>query len=46
LLNAEDGAFAARVTTDGGAVVAEPQRLKDDFLVQTRKGSVVALGGR
>jgi outer membrane protein assembly factor BamB len=46
LLNAEDGAFAARISTDGGAVVAEPQRLKDDFLVQTRKGSVVALGGR
>jgi outer membrane protein assembly factor BamB len=46
LLNAENGAFAARVTTDGGAVVAEPQRLKDDFLVQTRNGGVFALGGR
>lgn len=46
LLNAENGAFAARAATDGGAVLAEPQRLKDDFLVQTRNGGVFALGGR
>jgi outer membrane protein assembly factor BamB len=46
LLNAEDGAFAARVTTDGSAVQAEPQRLGDGFVVQTRNGGVVALGSR
>jgi outer membrane protein assembly factor BamB len=46
LLNADDGAFAARVTTDGSAVQAEPQGLADGFVVQTKKGSVVALGSR
>jgi outer membrane protein assembly factor BamB len=45
LLNAEDGAFAARLTTDGSAVLAEPQRLPGgDFVVQTRNGGVIALG--
>lgn len=46
LLNAEDGAFAARVITDGSAVLAEPQRLADGFVVQTRNGGVVAFGSR
>jgi outer membrane protein assembly factor BamB len=44
LLNAEDGAFAARVTTDGSAILADPQELGSGFLVQTKKGSLVALG--
>lgn len=44
LLNADDGAFAARATTDGSAVLAEPQRLAGGVVVQTRDGGVVALG--
>lgn len=44
LLAAEDGAFAARATTDGSAVRAEPQKLRGGFVIQTQKGSVVALG--
>ncbi len=46
LLNAEDGSFAARAKTDGSAIRAEPQRLGDGFVVQTRDGSVVALRPR
>ncbi|MDO8959673.1 MAG: outer membrane protein assembly factor BamB [Rhodocyclaceae bacterium] len=46
LLSAADGAFAARLTTDGSAVVAAPRRLgntDDRFVVQTRNGAVNAL---
>lgn len=43
LLRREDGAFAARYTTDGSAVTAEPVRLGDGFVVQTRNGAVHAL---
>jgi outer membrane protein assembly factor BamB len=43
LLNAEDGAFVARATTDGSAVQAEPRRLADGFVVQTRDGGVFLL---
>lgn len=43
LLNADDGAFVARAITDGSAVLAEPQRLGDGFVVQTRDGGVFAL---
>jgi outer membrane protein assembly factor BamB len=46
LLNTDDGSFTARVATDGSAVVAEPQLVKGGFVVQTQKGSVVALGSR
>jgi outer membrane protein assembly factor BamB len=46
LLRVDDGAFAARTTTDGGAVQAEPVRLKDGFIVQTHNGGVFAVGGR
>lgn len=46
LLNTEDGAFAARVSTDGSAILAEPRKLKGDVLVQTVKGGLFALGGR
>ncbi len=46
LLNAEDGSFVARATTDGSAVPADPQRLGDGFVVQTRDGGVFALGVR
>jgi outer membrane protein assembly factor BamB len=44
LLSAEDGAFAARLTTDGSAVLVPPQRLGENaFLVQTRNGGLHAL---
>lgn len=45
LLSADDGAFAARLTTDGSAIVAAPLRLggDDSFVVQTRNGAVHAL---
>lgn len=43
LLRRDDGAFAARINTDGGGIAAEPQRLERGFLVQTRNGGVYAL---
>jgi outer membrane protein assembly factor BamB len=43
LLRREDGAFAARYTTDGSAIAAEPARLERGFLVQTRNGGLYAL---
>jgi len=44
LLRREDGAIAARLTTDGSAIMADPQRIPGGFLVQTRNGGVYALG--
>lgn len=44
VLNAEDGAFAARATTDGSAVRAAPQAMAGGLVVQTTKGGVFALG--
>ena len=44
LLRREDGAFAARVATDGSAIVADPQRIGGGFLVQTKNGGLFALG--
>jgi outer membrane protein assembly factor BamB len=46
LLRREDGSFAARLASDGSAIAAEPQRLKDNggLVVQTKNGSVLALG--
>jgi len=47
LLDAETGAFAARLKTDGSAIRAEPQRMEDGgFVVQTRDGGVYALRPR
>ena len=43
LLRAEDGAFAARIATDGGGIAAAPMLLEDKILVQTRKGGLYAL---
>ncbi len=43
LISEEDGAFAARFTTDGSAIVVAPQRLGGDFVVQTKNGSIHAL---
>jgi outer membrane protein assembly factor BamB len=46
LLSAEDGAFAARATTDGSSISAPPRLLSsldDSFVVQTKNGAVHAL---
>lgn len=43
LLSREDGAFAARLATDGSAVQAQPVALDSGFLVQTRNGGLYAL---
>lgn len=45
LLSGDDGAFLARATTDGSAIVAPPRRLSggDAFVVQTRNGTLQAL---
>jgi outer membrane protein assembly factor BamB len=42
-LNREDGAFAARVDTDGSPVAASPQALGSGLVVQTDKGGVYAI---
>jgi len=42
-LRSDDGAFAARQKTDGGEVMAEPQRAAGGLVVQTRKGGIHAL---
>lgn len=42
-LNRDDGAFAARVTTDGSAVTAPLQVVDNKILLQTRSGSVQAI---
>jgi outer membrane protein assembly factor BamB len=42
-LKTEDGSFAARIGTDGGAIAAAPVRVDDKVLVQTRKGGVYAI---
>jgi outer membrane protein assembly factor BamB len=46
LLRGEDGAFAARATTDGSAVRAEPVRMGAGVLVQTANGGLYALEAR
>jgi outer membrane protein assembly factor BamB len=43
VLDAEDGAFAARVGTDGSAIGSEPLRVADKVVVQTREGGVFAI---
>lgn len=43
LLSEDDGAFVARLPTDGSAVIAVPQRLGEDFVVQTKNGTVQVL---
>lgn len=42
-LNREDGAFAARVSTDGSPVVAPMQALGQSLLIQTNKGGLFAI---
>jgi outer membrane protein assembly factor BamB len=46
LLRSEDGAFAARATTDGSAVRAEPVRFGAGVLVQTANGGLYVLEAR
>lgn len=42
-LNREDGAFAARVTTDGSPVVAPLQASGDSLVVQTQAGAIYVI---
>jgi outer membrane protein assembly factor BamB len=46
VLNREDGAFAARLATDGSAIAAAPIALENGILVQTRKGGLFAIDVR
>lgn len=43
LLRQDDGAFAARYTTDGSPISAEPARVPGGLVVQTRNGGLYAL---
>ena len=44
LLRREDGALAARIETDGSAVLADPRAIgRAAFVVQTKKGSLLSL---
>lgn len=43
-LSKEDGGFAARVATDGSAIVAPPQSLASGVLFQTQNGGLYAFG--
>lgn len=43
VLRRDDGAFAARISTDGSALAAEPQPTDNGFIVQTKNGGVYAL---
>lgn len=43
LLKRDDGAFAARLQTDGSAISADPQPVPGGFLVQTRNGGLYAV---
>ena len=42
-LKFEDGSFAARIATDGGAIAAAPKMIGDKVLVQTRNGGLYAI---
>ena len=42
-LTRDDGAFAARIATDGSAIIAQPLPLGDGVLVQTRNGGIYAI---
>lgn len=46
LLSRDDGAFAARVSTDGSPVSAPLQLLGSNLLVQTRSGGIFAIEGQ
>ena len=42
-LGREDGAFAARVATDGSPIRAQPQAVADGLLIQSKKGGLFIL---
>jgi outer membrane protein assembly factor BamB len=42
-LSRDDGSFAARIATDGSAIIAQPIALNDGILVQTLNGGVFAI---
>jgi outer membrane protein assembly factor BamB len=42
-LDRDDGGFAARLSTDGSNILAKPQRLGSNVLVQTRDGALYAI---
>jgi len=42
-MDRDDGGFAVRVSTDGSAIKAKPQRLGSNILVQTRKGGLYVI---
>jgi outer membrane protein assembly factor BamB len=42
-LSRDDGSFAARIATDGSAIIAQPVAIDDGILVQTRNGGVFAI---
>jgi outer membrane protein assembly factor BamB len=44
-LSREDGAFLARAATDGSPIVAAPQVVGSNLILQTRDGTVLALTG-
>jgi len=46
LLSGDDGAFLARLNTDGSAVLAPPRPYPGGFLVQTKSGNLHALSIR
>ena len=43
VLKRDDGAFAARFSADGSAVISEPRALDGGAIVQTREGGIYAL---
>ena len=43
VLSRDDGSFAARIATDGSAIIAQPIAFRDGVLVQTRDGGVFAI---
>ena len=42
-LERADGAFVARISTDGSAISAPPVRVGSNVLVQTRNGGLYAI---
>jgi outer membrane protein assembly factor BamB len=46
VLSRFDGAFAARIATDGSAILQTPVRAGNGVLVQTRKGGLYYIGLR
>lgn len=43
VLRRDDGAFAARMSTDGSAIAAEPQPTENGFVIQTKNGGIYSL---